>query len=327
MKAYIVKSAGGPEVLRLEEVPNPVAGEGEVRIAVKAIGINRLDLYVRSGAWGRIDQPRQLGIEAVGEVIEDKTGTFAPGTRVATMMGGLMLERPGTYAEQIVVSASHVVRLGDAALGWETLGSLPEAFLTVWAGFHKAIRPKAGEEILIRGAASSVGLAATVYAKWLGLRVIATTRNAQKRQLLLEKGADECLIDDGRLRDLLVSPLRPGVDAALEIIGASTLRDTIQSVKHFGSLAILGLLGGREIERFDVYADLQNGVSVSYVSSEHIGSPYLPIKDFPLAHIAQAIADEKMPSILDKVFTFDALAHAHEYAESNQSFGKIVVVL
>lgn len=90
---------------------------------------------------------------------------------------------------------------------------------------------------------------------------------------------------------------------------------------------MLGLLGGREIERFDVYADLQNGVAVSYVSSEHVASEHLPIEAFPLADIAQAIADAQMPSILDKVFEFDDLPDAHEYAESNRSFGKIVVVL
>lgn len=327
MKAYVLREAGGPDALCLEDVPEPVVGAGEVRIAVKAIGINRLDLYLRSGAWEAIDAPRQLGIEAVGEVIEDRTGTFVKGTRVATMMGGLALERPGTYAEQIVVRASHVVPLGNAELGWEVLGSLPEAFLTAWAGFHKAIRPQADEEILIRGATSSVGTAATVYAKWRGLRVVATTRNAKKSALLREKGADEILIDDGRLHEVLVNSSRYGVDAALEIVGASTLRDTIQSVKPFGRVAILGLLGGREIDRFDVYGDLRNGASVSYVSSEHIGSPQLPLEEFPLPAIAQAIADGEMPPILDKAFSFDALVQAHRYAESNQAFGKIVVVL
>lgn len=327
MKAYVVREAGGPDVLRLEEVPEPVAGTGEVRIAVKAIGINRLDLYIRSGAWGAIERPRQLGIEAVGEVIEDRTGTFAKGTRVATMMGGLALERAGSYAEQIVVRASHVIPLGNTDLGWDVLGSLPEAFLTAWAGFHRAINPKMGGEILIRGATSSVGVAATAYAKWRGLRVIATTRSAQKCTLLQSKGADECLIDDGQLRDVLVNPSRDGVDAALEIVGASTLRDTIQSVKPFGRVAILGLLGGREIDRFDVYGDLRNGVSISYVSSEHVGSPHLPLKEFPLQAIVQAISKREMSSILDKTFPFDELAQAHRYAESNQAFGKIVVVL
>jgi len=137
MKAYVAREAGGPEVLRLQDLDAPVAGDGEVRIVVKAFGVNRLDLYVRSGAWGAIGAPHQLGIEAVGEISEDRTGTLPKGTRVAT------------YAEQIVVRASHVVPLGNAALDWATLGALPEAFLTAWAGFHKGIHPQVGEEILI----------------------------------------------------------------------------------------------------------------------------------------------------------------------------------
>ncbi|MEM5387687.1 zinc-binding dehydrogenase [Paraburkholderia phymatum] len=153
-----------------------------------------------------------------------------------------------------------------------------------------------------------------------GLQVLATTRNPQKRALLLEKGADKCLTDDGRLHEVLGNAPHDGVNAAIEIVGAAMLRDTIQADRPIGRIAILGLLGGREIERFDVYGDLRNGVSVSYVSSEHIGRPYQPIEDFPLAKIAGAFA-------FDDLSQAQAQAQAHAYAESNQVAGKTVIVL
>lgn len=94
-----------------------------------------------------------------------------------------------------------------------------------------------------------------------------------------------------------------------------------------GRVAILGLLGGREIERFDVYTDLRDGASVPYVPSEHIGSSWLAVEDFHFSTIAQEIASGKMPSILDRSFPFAHLTHGHRCAESNRSAGTIAVTL
>src|SRR5207253_570099 len=99
MKAWIVERAGGPEVLTLADIPAPQAKADEVKIRVRAVGLNRAEMYRRTGMMGPIDGPVVLGIEAVGEVISDAAGAFRTGQRVATAMGGMGFSRPGSYAE------------------------------------------------------------------------------------------------------------------------------------------------------------------------------------------------------------------------------------
>ena len=150
---------------------------------------------------GPVHAPCVLGIEAVGEVLNDPSGTFRLGERVATAMGGLMFSRIGSYAEHVSVLQSNVVSLGDTTLSWEDLAALPEAFLTVWGALDKTLGIKAGQTLLVRGATSSVGMAAVVYAREQGLKVIGTTRSRDNVDRLREIGADDVVVDDGTLAD------------------------------------------------------------------------------------------------------------------------------
>jgi NADPH2:quinone reductase len=124
MKAYIIGHAGGPEVLRLADIPAPEAKEDEVKIRVRAFGLNRAEVYRRACKMGPIDSPVVPGIEAVGEVISDASGTFRTGQRVATVMGGMQFSRPGSYAEEVAVLRSNVIDLHDTTLSWAELAAL-----------------------------------------------------------------------------------------------------------------------------------------------------------------------------------------------------------
>ncbi|HCF2341727.1 TPA: alcohol dehydrogenase, partial [Pseudomonas aeruginosa] len=168
MKAYVIEQAGGPEVLRLRDIASPEPNANEVRIRVRAFGLNRAELYRRAGKMGPITGPVVPGIEAVGEVLLDPSGRFRVGQRVATAMGGLQFSRNGSYAEEVTVLRSNVLALPDTYLSWEELAALPQAYLTIWGALDRSLAIQPGQTLLVRGATSSVGLAALTYAKARG---------------------------------------------------------------------------------------------------------------------------------------------------------------
>ncbi len=326
MKAYVIKQAGGPEVLQLQDIPSVAPKHNEVRIRVQAFGLNRAEAYRRAGKMGPVDGVVVPGIEAVGEVIEDPAGVFQMGQKVATVMGGLQFSRHGSYAEEVTVLRSNVIALGESKLSWTELASLPEAYLTIWGALTKSLNIKEGQTILIRGATSSVGLAAVTYAKALGLTVIATTRSAERTERLRTLGANHVVIDDVTIAEQVRALYPDGVDAALEVVGAATLRDTVKTLKPFGAVTVIGLLGGAPIiEQLHLMQDLPDATQLSFFNSGILGTPALPLTDAPLAWIAQEIEAGRIPSILTEVFDFDDIRRAHSVMESNQAFGKLVV--
>jgi len=268
VKAYIIERPGGPEALELRDTPSPEPGADEVKIRIRAFGLNRAEAYFRSGKMGAITAPRVPGIEAVGEVVSDPSSTFRTGQRVATIMGGMQFDRPGSYAEEVSVLRSNVIDLDGTTLSWEELAALPEAYLTVWGALTRCLAIKQGQKLLVRGATSSVGLAAVVYAKALGLHVIATTRSRENTSRLREVGADEAIVDSGQIADLVRGVAPDGVDAALEVVGAATLRDTIKALRPFGAVSVIGLLGGPPVlEQFHLMQDLPGATRLDFFTS------------------------------------------------------------
>lgn len=326
MKAYIIERAGGPEVLTLAEVPAPQAKADEVTIRVRAFGLNRAEVYRRTGKMGPISSPVVPGIEAVGEVISDPSGTFATGQRVGTAMGGLQFSRTGSYAEEVAVLRSNVIDLQGTTLSWEELAALPESYLTVWGALTKSLGLAAGQTLLVRGATASVGMAAVVYAKSLGATVVATTRSADNAPRLREVGADVVIVDGGQVHEEVRRALPEGVDAALEVVGAVTLRDTLKALKPFGGVAVIGLLGGPPVvENLHLMQDLANATRLSFFPSGLLGTAALPLTDAPLVAIAAGIAEGRVPSLRVRTFDFGAVPEAHTLMESDRVLGKLVV--
>jgi NADPH:quinone reductase-like Zn-dependent oxidoreductase len=328
MKAYVIERPGGPEALELRDVPSPEPNANEVKIRIRAFGLNRAEVYFRAGKMGAITAPRVPGIEAVGEVLSDPSSTFRTGQRVATVMGGMQFERPGGYAEETSVLRSNLIDLDGATSSWEELAALPEAYLTAWGALTKCLAVKRGQTLLVRGATSSVGLAAVVYAKALGLRVIATTRSPENTPRLREVGADDAIIDNGKIADHVRNVAPEGVDAALEVVGAATLRDTIKTLKPFGAVSVIGLLGGPPVlEQFHLMQDLPSATRLDFFTSGLLGTPALPLTDTPLKWLAQETASGRIPSLRVRTFEFDDVPAAHSLMESNQASGKLVVRL
>ncbi|WP_346778547.1 zinc-binding dehydrogenase [Burkholderia sp. Ac-20349] len=322
----MIDRIGGPEVLQLRDIPSVPPNADEVRIRVRAFGLNRVETYLRAGKMGPVDGTRVPGVEAVGEILEDPSGMFRVGQRVATVMGGLQFTRCGSYAEEVTVLRTNVIDLGGTALSWEELAALPLAYLTIWGALSRSLEIELGETILVRGATSTIGLAAVTYAKARKMRVIATTRSKKRVEQLHIAGADDVIIDGGTISDDVLRFHPEGIDAALEVIGASTLRDTARTLKPFGAVTVIGMLGGPPVlERFNLMADLPPAVRLAFFPAQVLGSAALPLTDSPLRTIANDIAAAHWPSHLQHTFEFDEVREAHEWIDSNRTHGKLVV--
>jgi NADPH:quinone reductase len=321
MKAIIASKPGGPEVLKIIETEEPKSQTGEVKIRVRAFGLNKAESYYRSGAYGIFNSELALGYEAVGEVVEDSSGTFEVGQRVATAMGGMMLARHGGYAKFITVNLNNVIRIS-----FEELAALPEAYLTIWGALDKSLRIREGQTLLVRGATSSIGLTAVTYAKMRGLNVIATTRTAEGSEKLKSSGADYVVIDNGEVHASVKSIVSEGIDNAIEIVGAATLLDTAKCIKHWGEVVVVVLLGGPPIlKSFNLMMDLPNTVKLSFFNSQLLGTEVLPLRKSPLNMIAEQVATGSIPSTLAKVYYFEDIQEAHKVLDSGKAGGKIVV--
>lgn len=235
MKAAVIHTPGGPEQLKIEQRPIPTPKQDEVLIHIKAFGLNRSELFTRQGHSPNVAFPRILGIECVGEVASSPSGAFNEGDVVASVMGGMGRSIDGSYAEYTVVPASHVQKIEKGGLDWQTLGALPEMLQTAWGSLFKALRLQKGETLLVRGGTTSIGLAAAAIAKDAGCVVVSTTRRADRAELLKKSGATHVVIETGTIAEEVRKVVPEGVDRALELIGTTTLEDTLKCVKPGGS--------------------------------------------------------------------------------------------
>jgi NADPH:quinone reductase-like Zn-dependent oxidoreductase len=322
MQAIVVAMPGGPEELKIAEIPDPVAGEGEVLIRIEAFGLNHAETYFRSGKWP--GAPKVLGIECAGVVEIDRTGRMAPGTAVVAFMGGMGRTRNGSYAELVTVPATNVVPV-TTSLPWTQLVAVPEVYATAWCGLYANLGVQEGETVLVRGATSAVGQAAVNLAADGGATVIATTRNASREAFLRDLGASQVLIDDGRLAAQVID-LGMHVDALLDLVGNSVLRDSLQTVRPRGRVCQVGFLGGLEpVDGFDPIADLPTGVQLSFFGSFMLGTDAFPVDDIPMAQIIAKAESGVFNAKPTRVFRFEEVAEAHRLIEAHKAEGKMVV--
>lgn len=324
MRAIVVTEHGGPEVLRLQELPDPIASDGDVLIRVKASGVNHADTYMRSGIWP-FGIP-VLGIEAAGTVEDDPSGRLERGQTVVAVVGGMARTRNGSYAELVTVPAANVIAI-ETTLSWAELAAIPEVYATAWTALHSNLELQSGQLVLIRGATSTVGQAATNIARDLGAHVVATTRNPGRERQLHELGAHEVLIDDGDLAAKVRTTHPDGVDAVLELVGNSVLRDSLNAVRPTGGVCLVGFLGGLEpIPDFDPLMDLPSGVRLTtFASAFVLGDDYFPTTDVPLQEIVDKASRGVFNAKPARVFQFDQIVEAHRLMEAGRADGKLVV--
>jgi NADPH:quinone reductase len=323
MRAIVISRYGGPEVLVETELPDPLPGEGDVLIRVKAFGLNHAECYFRSGAWGEVAQV--TGIECAGIMDTDPTGTFTPGSRVVAILGGMGRTRNGSYAELVTVPVFNVAAI-EVDLDWDVMAAVPEVFATTWSGLHPSLDIQAGQRVLVRGATSAVGQAALQLAASHGCWVVATSRSDRRNDLLRKLGAGEVLIDDGSLAAQLRSGSGP-VDRVFDLIGNAALRDSLGCLERGGRLCQVGFLGGlAPVEDFLPMLDLPTGVQFSFYGSAFVlGTPAYPLTEVPLGTIFEQVASGKLQGEPVRVFPFSDVAEAHRVLEAGTAGGKMVV--
>jgi NADPH:quinone reductase-like Zn-dependent oxidoreductase len=320
MKAVVIRQAGGPDVLRVENVPVPAAAPGKVLIRVKAFGLNRSEMFTRQGLSPGVRFPRILGIEAVGTVKSAPGGEFPEGVTVATVMGGMGRDFDGGYAEFTLVPAQQVRRV-TTALSWETLGALPEMLQTAWGSLYQALALEQGETLLVRGGTTSVGLAAAAIAAKRGATVYATTRSVEHRQVLLDNGAADVFIDSGSIAATVVSQTG-GVNKVLELIGTTTLDDSLHCAKQGGVVCMTGMVGNKwSIDRFSPMEWIPTAV---YLTT--YGGDVREFMAMPLQELVDQVAAGDLHVAIGKVFHIDDIVEAHRLMDSNEAGGKIVVL-
>lgn len=317
MKAVVLHEAGGPEALKIEMRPLPDVPKGWIRIKVKAFGINRSELFTRQGHSPTVKLPRILGIEAVGLVDDAPQTGFAKGDKVVTVMGGMGRVFDGGYAEYTCVPANQVRKL-STDLPWETLGALPEMLQTAWGSLFAALRLARGDRLLVRGGTTSVGMAAIALARRAGAQVAATTRRKDRAEMLRDLGADQVIIDDGA-----ISKETDRFDKVLELVGTTTLGDSLGCLERGGIACMTGMVGNEW--SLPDFAPMDVIPHCAYLTIYSGGVD--EFMKMPLDELLTDVANGEIPLRIGRVFTLDQIAAAHEAMENNSAGGKIVVTV
>jgi NADPH2:quinone reductase len=326
MKAIEITKPGAPEVLRLTERPDPVAGAGEVLIRVAASGVNRPDVLQRTGHYpvppGASDIP---GLEVAGEIVSGDAAAMATaglrvGDRVCALVAG------GGYAQLCVAPVGQCLP-APAGLGDVEAASVPETFFTVWSNVFDRGRLAAGETLLIQGGTSGIGVTAIQMAKAMGATVIATAGSDEKCQACRALGADHAI--NYRKTDFAEQARNltggKGVDVVLDMVAGDYVAREVECLAEDGRLVIIAVQGG-----------IQSGFNAGLVLRRRLSITGSTLRPRPVAFktaIAGALRQKVWPLLASRAIrpvihsTFAAAdaAAAHALMESNQHVGKIVL--
>ncbi|EAW08938.1 zinc-binding alcohol dehydrogenase family protein [Aspergillus clavatus NRRL 1] len=327
MRAILIHEIGGPAVLKLQQVPKPAPRTGQVRIRVKAFGLNRSEVFTRQGHSPGVTFPRILGIEAAGVIDEAPDSDFHPGDVVVTAMGGMGRSFDGGYAEYTVVPASQVRRVNTtAAFGaghpvrWELLGALPELMQTAWGSLYTSLQLQAGDNLLIRGGTTGVGLAAAALAKAKGVQVTATTRKQERVPALQALGIEDVIIDNGSIAAEVQK--RAPFSKILELVGVTTLEDSLKCASPGGTVCMTGVAGNKwSFDQFTPFASIPSSVRLTTYAGNAEALLQTPIEE-----ITRDLVDGKMQLPI-KTFPMDEIVEAHRLMEEDGALAKVVMLI
>lgn len=326
MRAVRIVEPGDPEVLRMGEVPRPEPGPSEVRVRVRAAGVNRAEILQRRGLYPPppgwpADVP---GLEFAGEIeaVGNRVAERAVGDRVMGLVGG------GGYAEHVVVHEREAISVPER-LSWEEAAAVPEVFVTAHDALFTRGRLALGESVLIHAVGSGVGTAALQLARAAGATTLGTSRTEWKLERARELGLD--LPIRAGAEDFADAVLDAtggrGADLILDLVGAGYLPRNLASLATLGRIVVVGLTAGAFAE-IDLGVVLRKRITMVGTSlrSRPLEEKIAAVQAFA-RHTLPLLADGRIRPVMDQTFPMEKAAEAHRRMEANANFGKIVLVM
>jgi putative PIG3 family NAD(P)H quinone oxidoreductase len=327
MRAVVLTTPGGPEVLALREIPEPEPGPDEIRVRVRASALNRADLLQREGRYpAPAGAPRDVpGLEFAGEVsaLGARAKRWRIGQRVFGIVGG------GAHAESLTVDERAVAEIPEA-LDWVSAGAVPEAFITAHDALVTQASLRADERLLIHAVGSGVGLAALQIARALGAIPYGTTRTPSK----LARAREHGLVDGVAMEspDTLVEHAHEwtagrGMDVVLDLVGGAYTAASLGALALKGRLMLVGLVAGRSatLDLGRILAarlTIRGTVLRSRTLDEKIAATAAFTRD-----VIPWLAAGRVAPVIDEVLPLERIADAHRRMQSDASFGKIVLTV
>jgi len=323
VRAVVCDGAGDVDVMRIGEVPDPVAGDGQVLIDVVATAVNRADVLQRQGSYppppGASDV---LGLECSGRVaaVGDGVSRWQVGEEVTALLSG------GGYAEQVAVAAGQVMAVPEG-VDLHTAAALPEVACTVWSNVFMLAGLQRGETLLVHGGSSGIGTMAIQLAAAMGARVAVTAGSAEKLQRCRELGADILVNYHDRdfVEDVRDATGGSGADVVLDNMGAAYLGRNVDVLAANGRLVVIGLQGGAKGE-LNLAKLLQKRAAV-LATSLRARPPRekAAIVSAVEEHVWPLVADGSVRPVVHEVFALSDVREAHRCVEDSAHVGKVLL--
>ena len=314
MKAVVVSTPGGPEVLEVVERPKPVLKAGWTLVKIQGFGINHSEIFTRKGQSPSVKFPRVLGIECVGLVEETKRPDLKIGQQIISIMGEMGRAFDGGYAEYTLLPNDQIYPI-KTELDLESLIALPETYYTAFGSFLN-LKIEEKDSVLVRGATSGVGIAFAklLKGKFPNIHLAGTSRHLAKEEQLKAVGFDQVILEkDGVLQT------KEQFEKVLDLVGPSAILDTFARTAEGGIICSCGLLGGQwTVPDFDPIEMLSRNLYLTTFASGNVSQGKLQaLVDF----VEQYHVDVRP----EKVYKIDQIQEAHVYLEGSHSFGKVIV--
>lgn len=325
MKAIVISSPGGPEVLEERDVPSPVPGRGEVIVRVRATALNRADLLQRRGRYpAPAGFPSDIpGLEYAGvvESVGDDVRERRPGERVMGLVAG------GGHAEYVRVHARETCAVPDG-MSLEDAAAVPEVFVTAYDALFTRLRLASGERLLIHAVGSGVGTAALQLARQVGATVFGTSRSAWKLERAAELGL-QVGIDSSResFSDIIAERTAgEGVDGILDLVGGEYLEGNLRSLALLGRHVVVGTVSGGRAE-IDLGTMLRRRLTLvgTVLRSRPLEEKIEAARQLE-RHVVPLLVEGRVRPVVDRVLPIGEVREAHRCMEQDENFGKIVLV-
>ncbi len=322
MRAAVITRPGGPEVLEIQDVGMPEPAGDQVRVRVRAAGINRADLHQRMGSYpAPPGSPSDIpGMEFAGdaEAVGPLARMWQPGQRVMGLVGG------GAQAEYVVIHEGLLVAIPDN-LDYVQAAGVPEVFMTAHDALFTQAGLQMGERVLVHAVGSGVGTAAVQLARATGATSFGTSRTPAKLEAARELGLDVGLSNQDFAIEVMRLTNGEGVHVVLDFIGAPNLEQNLQAVANWGRIIILSTMGGATAN-INLGLMMQKRISLRGVTlrSRTLEEKLAVTRRFATS-VLPLLASGQVKPIIEQVYPLEQIAEAHKAMAENKNFGKLVV--